>query len=306
MKQVIYSIVTIIVFAQPAMACDLCGCAASSQYMGLLPQQYKHFIGLQYQYASFTADQPSVFDKDEIEHADEYINTYQVWGRYSISNKVQLFAFIPYHQNRGTDMETPIKVDGIGDITVLANVTLLKQDDCAKKMKYTLLAGGGIKAPTGANKGITKLDEEGLPNVQAGTGAWDFITNANYTISRGKSGLNLDAAYTFTTTTKESYKYGNHLNSSLLYFYQLQHKKLTLLPQGGLKYEYALSDYDNYGRKWLNSNSGGSLVFAAAGVQAFYNHIGARLLYSIPFAQHYAGGNVTTHSRLETSIYFLF
>ncbi len=306
MKQLFYIIATTMALCQSAAACDLCGCAASSQYMGLLPQQYQHFIGLQYQYASFTANQPSIFDKDEIENADEYINTYQVWGRYSLSKKVQLFAFVPYHQNRGTDLETPIKVDGLGDITVLANMTLLKQEACTKKLKYTLLVGGGIKAPTGANKGITQLDEEGLPNVQAGTGAWDFITNANYTVSHGKSGLNVDASYTFTTTTKEHYKYGNHLNSSLLYFYQLQQKWVTLLPQVGIKYEYALHDYDNFDRKWLNDNSGGSLVFAAAGVQAFCNHIGARVLYSIPLAQNYAGGNVTTHSRLETSIYFLF
>jgi hypothetical protein len=306
MKRILCIMVLVMATGHIARSCDLCGCSASSQYLGLLPQQYKNFIGLQYQYASFTANQPSIFDKQEIEHADEYINTYQLWGRYSISKKVQLFAFIPYHQNRGIDVTTPIKTDGIGDISLLANVVVLQQDDYSKKLKHTLLAGCGIKAPTGANTGITKLDEQGLPNVQAGTGAWDFIANTNYTLSYNKTGINLDASYTITTANKERYKYGNHLNSSLLAYYQLQQKKVILLPQAGIKYEYSLHDYDNFSKKWLNDNSGGNLVFAAAGIQAFYNHYGARLLYSTPLSQHYAGGNVTTHSRLETSVYLLF
>ena len=306
MKRILYLMALAMAMSNNATSCDLCGCSASSQYLGLLPQQYKHFIGLQYQYASFTADQPSIFDKEEIEHADEYINTYQLWGRYSLGKNVQLFAFIPYHQNRGADVGTPIKTDGIGDISILANVAVLKKDNCSSKLKHTLLMGGGVKAPTGKYTGITQLDEQGLPNVQAGTGSWDLIANANYTTWYGKSGINLDASYTMTTANNDSYKYGNHLNSSLLYFHQLKAGKAVLMPQAGIKYEYALHDYDNFSKKWLNDNSGGNMIFAAAGLQAFYNHYGARAIYSIPLSQHYAGGNVTTHSRLETSIYFLF
>ena len=288
-----------------AYSCELCGCSASSQYLGILPEFYKQFIGVQYQYTGFTAKQPSLMNPSDYERAYEFNNTYQVWGRYYIGNKVQLFGFLPYHMNSGSDAGTAIKTNGIGDASILANVVLLKDDTNANWNK-TLLAGGGIKLPTGKYTGVTTLDEQGLPNVQAGTGSWDFIVNANYTMRYQKTGINLDASYTMTTTNQVDYKYGNRLSSGLLGFYWWQKGQITLLPQAGIRYEYTLHDYDNYGHKWLNENSGGNIVFATAGVQAYYKRYGAKVMYSIPVAQHYAAGDVTVQPKLETSLFFLF
>ena len=289
-----------------ALACDLCGCSASNQYLGILPQYYNQFIGMQYQYTGFVAHQPSLIDPSDKENAYEYNNTLQLWGRYYVGSRVQLFAFIPYHINNGSDAGTRINTNGIGDISVLANVAIIKDDSTYKTWHHTLLAGGGIKMPTGKYTGITTLDEEGLPNVQPGTGSWDFIANANYTVRRKTIGLNADASYTMTTANTADYKYGNRLNASLMAFYWWQKKTITLLPQAGIRYEYSLHDYDNYEKKWLNENSGGNIIFGAAGAQAYFKRIGAKLMYNVPISQHYAAGNVTVQPRVETSLLFLF
>ncbi len=289
-----------------ARACELCGCSASSQYLGILPEFYKQFIGVQYQYTSFTAKQPSLMDPSDNESAYEFNSTYQVWGRYYIGNKVQLFGFLPYHMNTGADGGTAIKTNGIGDASVLGNIVVFRRDADTAVWKQTLLAGGGVKLPTGKYTGVTTLDEQGLPNVQAGTGSWDFIVNANYTIRYQKVGLNADASYTMTTANKVDYKYGNRLNTGLLAFYWWQKNNVSLLPQAGVRYEYTLHDYDNYEHKWLNESSGGNIVFATAGVQAYIKRYGAKVMYSIPVSQHYANGDVTVQPRLETSLFFLF
>ncbi len=245
-------------------------------------------------------------DPTDYERAYEFNNTIQLWGRYYVGSRVQLFGFVPYHLNAGSDAGTAIKTNGIGDASLLANVVIVKDDSNCKVWHHTLLAGGGVKMPTGKYTGITTLDEEGLPNVQAGTGSWDFIVNANYTVRRQKVGANVDVSYTMTTANTADYKYGNRLNSGLLAFYWWQKNKLSLLPQGGVRFEYSLHDYDNYKNKWLNESSGGTIVFGTVGAQSFYGRYGAKVMYSIPLAQNYAANNVTVNPRLETSVFFLF
>lgn len=306
MKPILLSIALLAGLTYNAVACDLCGCSASNQYLGILPQFYKQFIGLQYQYTGFTARQASLMDPAEYETAYEFNNTLQLWGRYYIGDRIQLFSFVPYHMNNGSDAGSAFKTNGIGDVSVLANVVAIKDDSSCKTWHQTLLMGGGVKMPTGKYTGITTLDEEGLPNVQAGTGSWDFIANANYTVRRQKIGINADVSYTMSTANTAGYKYGNRLNTGLMGFYWWAKNKISVLPQAGIKYEYTLHDYDNYSRKWLNENSGGNILLGAVGVQSFYKQFGAKVVYNIPMSQHYAAGNVTVKPRLETSVFFLF
>lgn len=306
MKRFLFTVIMLAGITYNARPCELCGCSASNQYLGILPQFYNQFIGVQYQYTSFTARQRSLMDPSDYERAYEFNNTYQLWGRYYIGKRVQLFGFVPYHMNSGSDMGMPIKTNGIGDVSILANAVILKDDSSCKTWHQTLLAGGGVKMPTGKYTGITTLDQQGLPNVQAGTGSWDFIVNANYTVRYQKTGINADVAYTMTTANKVDYKYGNRLNTGLLAFYWWQQKDLSLLPQAGIRYEYSLHDYDNYSNKWLNGNSGGNIIFGTVGLQSFYKRYGAKVMYNIPLEQHYAANNVTVKPRLETSILFLF
>jgi hypothetical protein len=287
-------------------ACNVCGCSAGGDYLGILPQYYDHYVGLQYQFRSFHSEHEPLRYGDPMERSKQYYNTLQLRAHYNLSNRVQLFAFVPYYSNIQQQDGVRTTTSGIGDASVLANVVLLRKDKPNEQWQQLLMAGGGVKLPIGRYEGITVMDREGLPNMQTGTGSWDFITDVNYTLRRKNAGINLDASYTFTTASREQYKYGNRLNSSLLGFYSFNRHKLKLLPQAGFRYEYVLHDYDNYPKKWLNEQTGGHMLFASVGAQAYYNHWGIQAMYHIPLAQHYADGNVTAVTRTEAGILYLF
>lgn len=294
------------VMSYNAEACDVCGCSASNQYLGLLPKSTLSFISLQYQYNSFKSDHPSLFENRPNEVASDYYNTVQLWGRYAVTDRLQVFAFVPYRYNmQKTDTSTYTN-SGIGDMSVLANWVLIKDNVIDAKWRHQLFAGGGVKAPTGSYTGITAMDKQGLPNMQPGSASWDFIVNANYTVRKNAAGINLDAAYTFTTANKDAYKYGNKLNAGLLGFYFIKKGKYNFIPQIGVRYEYSLHDYDNYTRKWLNEQSGGYMSFATAGLQVYYNKIGAKVTYQQPLMQQYSSGYVTARQRIDVGIFLLF
>lgn len=305
MKQIICCIALWCV-AATANACDVCGGAAGGQGLGILPMYYRNFAGLQYQYRSFNSVQEQVDENKSPGQSREYYNTVQVWGRVHVSKRVQLFAFLPYQFNRRSFGSTAYNYNGAGDVSVWANATVLKtEDDCDCNWRHMLVAGGGLKAPTGKYASHAN-DKADILNIMPGTGTWDFALNANYTLRYRKAGINTEASYTLTTADAESYKYGNKLTAALRGFYALQYGRFTILPQAGLRSDYSLHDYDNYKRKWLNEQSGGYILYATAGAQAYYGRVGLQVSYNKPVAQHYGGGNVKALQFADGGLFFLF
>jgi hypothetical protein len=287
-----------------ANACDVCGASSGNQGLGILPQFYRNFAGLQYQYRSFG----SLHQQHETglpqEASDEQYQTIQAWGRYGIGNTIQLFAFVPYHINTQSVAGVTSTSSGLGDVSVLAMAKLI--NSTKGNTTHLLFAGAGVKAPTGLYAGTTTRDRDGLPNMQPGTGSWDFMANANYTISHGNVGINTEAAYTFTTPNSDDYKYGNRLSTAATGFYRKKAGNWTLMPALGMKYEYTLHDYDNYTRKWLNDQTGGTMVYGTAGLQVYHGRMGLQLGMDLPLAQNYAGGNVTARYKATSGLLFMF
>ncbi|MBS1645339.1 MAG: hypothetical protein JST36_09905 [Bacteroidetes bacterium] len=306
MKKIVFSLLLFVTTGISANACDVCGCSASNQYLGILPKANFNFIGLQYQFSHYSSDHPSMFENHPNEQGKDYYHTLQVWGRYNIGSRVQVFAFVPYRYNVQEENGQRTTNSGLSDLSLLANVLLLKETDEAASWQHQLLAGGGIKLPTGKYSGISSADKQGLPNMQPGTGSVDFLVNTNYTLRKEAIGLNVDAAYTITLPNRDQYKYGNRANAGAMGFYSIKKGEFTLLPQAGVRFEYALHDYDNYERKWLNEQSGGYMCFAAAGLQAYYKQIGLRVNYQLPISQYYGAGYVTALQKVDAGIFFLF
>lgn len=290
-----------------ARACDVCGAASGNQNMGLLPQMHRHFAGVQYQYSSFNSKLIPLSENQAVKHTQGYYHTMQLWGRYCIGNRFQLFGFLPYRYNMSRYNNTESHNNGVGDATVMLNYTFINSTDTIPgKWEHRLQAGMGLKMPTGGYSGVSVMDNEGIPNMQPGSGSWDIPVNINYTLTRAQTGLNTDISFVATTPNKFAYKYGNRLNVQVLGFYKLQAKKLTVLPQAGMRHEYALHDYDNYNRKWLNEQTGGNILSVIAGVQVYYGQAGLQVQYSKPVVQHFGGGNITAVQKIDAGIILLF
>lgn len=288
-------------------ACDVCGGAGVNQSLGLLPQSNRHFIGVQYQQNQFSSVLHPLSEYKSDICSDEYYNTVQLWGRAYIGKRLQLFGFIPYRINTRMQDNISSNIQGIGDITLLVNYTLLQtSDSLCSDWKHRLQGGGGVTAPTGMYQGVSELDKTGLPNMQPGTGAWNIPVNANYTIKHKKAGANVDLSYNITTPNKENYKYGNRLNSQLTGFYWLQAGSISILPQVGVRYEKSWHDYDNYQKGWRNEQTGGYIFSALVGAQLYYKKFGIQLSWSKPVMQDYGGGDITAIQRFDTGLLLMF
>jgi hypothetical protein len=269
-----------------------------------LPEPRLHFAGFQYQYNSFKAKHPSLFAGKPDEESRTRYNTLQLWGRYALSNRVQFYGFVPWRYNVQHADTNVHHASGIGDVSVMAGVVLVNRS--GHTTQHQLLAAGGTKLPTGHYMGIAEADRQGLPNLQPGTGSFDFLLNANYTLRYRLFGINADASYTLTTANREAYKYGNRLSTGIMLFRTFTKGNADIIPQLGTRYEYTLHDYDNYPRRWLNEQTGGYMAFASAGVQAYYKKTGLRLTGNLPIAQHYSKGYVQSKQRLDISVFYLF
>lgn len=288
----------------PSWACDVCGGISGNQSLGILPQYSNHFVGVQYQIRHFSSIHPALAEGED-EYSDEYYRMAQLWGRYNAGKRLRLFAFLPYYTNTQVIKDgARVTNSGIGDASVLANYVILSSADTSSaNLKHRLQAGGGLKLPTGKfEKGNGTTD---LPMMQPGTGSWDFILNANYTLRGKNAGLLVDATYTVTTPNSSSYKYGNRLMGNMLGFYTWQLSPVTVVMQTGGQYEFALHDYDNFSKKWLNEDTGGSMLFGVLGFQAIYKKVGLQCSVQTPLWQQYGGGHVQVKYKGDMGFFFM-
>src|SRR5690606_28763588 len=128
-----------------------------------------------------------------------------------------------------------------------------------------LQAGGGIKLPTGVYDCKTIQTRDGLPNMQPGTKSWDIIANVNYTVKKKSVGLNIDMSYTFITPNINDYKFGNRFGTSITAFYWWRMNDITVLPQGGLRFDVTAADFENFVTKTRNDMTGGEQLYVFGG-----------------------------------------
>ena len=264
-------------------ACDVCGCSLGSNYFGILPQFDKHFIGVRWHYSAFSArmNHESQFLDDE--YSNDSYHQLELWGRFYLTPRIQLFASVPYSVNymRGSHQE--VTAAGLGDVSILANYTLVNTgEDVGNPWRHTLLMGGGVKLPTGKYQ----QEDEGTlvnPNFQLGTGSTDFVLNAVYTIRFNNVGLNLGTTKQFNTENPEAYRFGSQWNASAQLFYWRQLQAWSFLPHVGTYYEAATMHTDQGIRQ---VNTGGRALFAEAGLDIYYRSITLGFTYKSPLQQH--------------------
>jgi hypothetical protein len=301
----IFILSAIIFFTAPLFACPICGCGVGNFYFGLLPNFKNHFIGLRYQYMHYHTqlkDNPSQF-------GDDYYRTTELWSGWSIGNKWQLIAFIPYHFNTQNTDDGITKQNGLGDITLLANYKLfqttkmntVKRSSTSKE----LWIGGGVKLPTGKYH-IDLNDPEanlGDVNAQMGTGSIDFLLNASYNVRVNKFGINTSVNYKINTTNNDHYNFGNRFTANSFGFYNISVHDISIAPNAGLFYEYAASNHLNNAKV---DETGGYVTLAATGVEINYKKITAGTNVQIPFAQNFAHGQTDTKLRGMVHVTFSF
>ena len=306
MKSIFALFILIITTVSSSHACDVCGCSLGSNYFGILPQFDKHFVGVRWHHSSFFAQMNHNSELLEREYSNDSYHQLELWGRFYLSPRIQLFTSVPYSINFMRGSHQTVTASGIGDISVLVNYTLVNTgEDVGNPWRHIWLAGGGVKLPTGD---FLQEDNGTLvnPNFQLGTGSTDFVLNTVYTVRYQNYGINLGATRQFNTENPEAYRFGNQWNTSAQLFYWRQMKSWSLLPNVGVYYETAEMHTDEGFRQL---NTGGEAWFAQAGLDVYYQDLAIGFSFKNPINQRMnsdAIADIEAQERWTVSVIYNF
>ncbi len=298
-KLALASFFAVLVIIGNSLACDLCGSAVTSSYLGILPQFKQHFIGVRHQLNSFESKPLASLSLGSGSNAlsTDLLQRTEVWGRFYPVNRVQLFAFVPYQINTKTEVGISETTHGLSDISILANYLLINTGDTSRlSWKNTLSVGAGIKAPTG------KFDKDGVPALQIGTGTWDYLFTTIYTSRYKKWGINIDANYRLNGAN-ENYQFGNRISTSLRFFYWQKKRITSYIPNLGILAEHAEKDLKN---NVIQKYTGGKGFYTSLGLDLYYKKISIGASFSLPISESLNENMVNTKYRTSLQAIYLF
>ncbi|NIJ55363.1 transporter [Dyadobacter arcticus] len=283
-------------------ACDICGCANSGSYFGLLPQSNKSLFGVRYQRLDFVTHSSSTVLRTE-----EHFNVSELYARFFPIKRVQVMAFLPYRVDRQVTSADVKKQHGFGDATILANYNVLNtlmDTKSESAFTHTLMIGGGVKLPTGK----FKFDENNTlqvanANFQLGTGSVDAIVNVFYTINKDQWGLATNVSRKFNTTNSQDYRFGNQSFGSVDLYRSFTIGNISLTPSVGI---YGEKSQHGIQKGEILKETGGTILNGAAGITLFANRWTLGVNAQKPLAQKSASGHVIAKERVLVQLGWLF
>jgi len=286
-------------FSISTHACDICGCAAGGSYFGILPRFQKNFVSIRFQFKSFSS-MPHETSQD-LGH--DYFQTTELWGKYVPHPRVQIFAFIPYHNFKRQETGKETLIHGVGDISIISNFMIINTgDSIRKKWKQALQIGGGVKIPSGKHE-IVQNNHMVNQNLQPGTGTFDFPLNLLYTLRKKQIGINTELNYTINSVNNQHFRFGNRLNTSMRVFYWRKYKSISFIPQLGATYEKSET---NMSFKKSIEFSGGTGTYALAGFDLYIKNFAFGASIKKPMVENISNGLVKSKQKISVHIIYLF
>jgi hypothetical protein len=304
MKNLKFSILVFLILCNSslAFACDVCGCGMGGQYFGILPQFQRHFIGLRYQQRSFTSTHPALFQYDKPSVSTDLYDRVELWGRYALSNRFQVFGFLPYQiSTQSGEKETRIK--GFSDPWFMVNWFIINTGDSLEHTwKHALILGAGAKLPIGQQ--LKGSSENPTPTqLQPGSGSLDFPLHLSYTLRRNKLGLNLESNVRINTENSDQYRFGHRVNSAARIFLWQRWNRFSILPSLGLAYEWAEKDAQ---KEKPVEMTGGELVAAHFGLDVYFRSYMVQTQWQPSIKNKLGDGNVIPKTRIQIGMSYLF
>lgn len=286
-------------------ACSICGCAASGNFLGVLPQYQKHFLGLRYNYRSFQTTHPtSIIPGMSGRQSKETFQSAELTARFCPGKRWQLFGILPYQYLQQTISGTTTHKSGIGDAQMMGYYSVIPGAiHEGKKWRHLLQMGVGIKLPTGNHTVISEQNTDYNPSFQLGTGSWDKLMSTIYTASAGKWGINADLTLALNGYNQEKYQFGNRISSTFRAYYTIKKCKATWMFHGGMYGEHSAADRQ---QSKIQNFTGGNLLMPVLGADRYAKHWGAGINYRAAVYDKMQGGYVKSNGRLLATVYYIF
>lgn len=268
--------------------CDACGCAAGNGSSGFESLLNPQFIGIKY-FAQHYKAKENLFVDELTQH--QYFNTLQLWARIPVTEKLSIYASLPFHFHEKQTLQGAIRISGIGDTSLMGIYRLLGSRD----QVHQLNGGAGIKIPVG------RFDEKGIsgvnPSFQLGTGSWDYLLALNYQFRKNRTAFLLNTDYTVKTRNRKYYRFGNQWNYAATGFYQISGTgSIVLSAKAGLQGEV----YDR-NRQFEEAlpDTAGSALYGKFGFETAYKRFSLGSEAMLPVYSQLAGGSIEAKSRFS-------
>jgi hypothetical protein len=303
MRRLLLSIFFLLQFVMPVNACEVCGCGVGNYVNGIMPSMKRSFLGIRYRTAAFD----SHIQNGPLFKTSESFQTYEVWYRRQIGNRMQAMLFLPYHHNRQSFYNgLPEKnINGFGDVFLTAAYKLYDKQRKAGNfsvLKQTIWLGGGVKLPTGKFQFTNTDTEVANPNFQLGTGSLDYLLTATQTIQLNAWGLQNDLTLRYNGSNQNQYRFGARASWQTAVFYTRKRKQ-SLVPLMGFRAEWVEKDSR---QKQLVDVTGGYQVGLLAGAEWQSRQLAIGCRAGLPLEQSLGGGNLQEKPNLAVHFtYFL-
>jgi len=275
--------------------CDACGCSANGGSMGFSSVFNNNFVGIRYFYQKYRS-KDGIFNNSP--WITENFNTVQVWSRIPITERIQVAVLIPYHFHNRELSASNETIQGIGDVTVLANYVVYQTHKDSTVFTHKWSVGTGFKAPTGKfdaenNKGTVNS------SFQVGTGSWDYLITTEYVLKRKQLGWSSQLNYTFKTQNEKTYQFGNQFNYGTTFFYLLDWNKIKVVPQAGLAGEVY---QENKQYNLVVPDTAGTIFFSKFGIELGKNDFSLGINALLPVNQNLSNKKVEAQYRWAVNL----
>lgn len=304
MKKIIFTIV-LLNFVGSSQACDMCGFSAQSNFMGSMPQVQKNFIGLKFNHSSFiTSHQSIIPDLPRVSLRNSF-NSLDFTSRWAVNSKWQLFAYLPYIANVINEKRISIPSKGIGDLSLMASYIFFNTST-TRNYKQLLLMSAGLKIPTG-NFNLKDKNDLLHPNVQPGSGSYDFPISFLYSIRRNSLSAFIESGIKINSCNSIGYKFGNRVSSQLKFLYWGKYKNTVIMPSISLGYSMAQKDQKKISNQIKKeSYTGGSTLYLLAGMDIYYKDFSFSFNLQHALYEYLSNGNTKSNPRFVVGINYLF
>ncbi|WP_100612853.1 transporter family protein [Confluentibacter lentus] len=285
--------------------CDLCGCSTSSGSSGFGTLDNLSFVGLRYIYQDYES-RDGIFSNSPT--SNERFNTYQVWGRVPVNEKLYFNAIVPYQDLYRHFEDRTEYINGLGDITVIGwyqfkffkkhkdhevDFNHVEGEDEENELSgHRLNLGIGVKLPTGEFE--NRLTDRINPGFQVGTGSLDGIFSVLHSYSKNRLGVNSSATYYLKTENKNEYRFGNQFSFSSNVYYNVPLEKSAFSPFLGISGD-VYNSIKQFNEALPETN--GNIVNGAFGSEFMINKFIVGANYTFPISQNLFGDNVTSKNR---------
>ncbi|WP_042723357.1 transporter [Flavobacterium sp. B17] len=273
--------------------CDACGCAAGNGSSGFESLLNPQFIGIKY-FAQHYKAKENLFVNDLTQ--DQYFNTIQLWGKIPLTEKISIYASVPFHFHEKKTLQGDVTMHGVGDVNLMGIYRLID----SKENIHQLNGGFGVKIPLG------KFDEKGVsgvnPSFQLGTGSWDYQVALNYKFQKDKIAVLVNTDYTIKTENKKHYRFGNQWNYSATGFYRIAASD-TFIVSGKVGLQGEIYDANQQFSEIL-PNTSGSALYGKLGFEVSYRKISLGSEVMLPTYSNLAGGDIESRSRFSVFVNF--